>query len=174
MAPLSIKARSILFLFLVLFSQDVLSSSSSSAVEKTPTAYDILSDYNFPMGILPKGVLGYDLDPATGQFAAFFNATCSFSLEGSYQLRYRPTIRGHISKGRLAGLQGVSVKLLFMWVDIVEVSRSGDVLDFSVGIAGAGFPVDNFEESPQCGCGLKCGDRKQVINLRTNPFVSSS
>lgn len=65
------------------------------------------------------------------------------------------------------------MKLLFFWVDIIEVSRHGDSLDFSVGIAGAGFPIDNFEESPQCGCGLNCNDVK-IRKIRTNLLVSSS
>ncbi|KAJ4719410.1 Protein of unknown function, DUF538 [Melia azedarach] len=138
-----------------------------------PTAYEVLEDYNFPVGILPKGVLDYDLESSTGKFSAFFNGSCSFSLEGSYQLKYKSTIKGNISRGKLSSLEGVSVKLLFFWVDIIEVSRHGDSLDFSVGIAGAGFPIDNFEESPQCGCGLNCNDVK-IRKIRTNLLVSSS
>lgn len=69
----------------------------------------------------------------------------------------------------------MSVKVFFMWVDIVEVLRNGDDLEFSVGIAGAGFPIDNFEECPQCGCGLNCsGAKRKVSKIRSNPFVSSS
>ncbi|KAF2307275.1 hypothetical protein GH714_026017 [Hevea brasiliensis] len=122
--------------------------SSSSGIQQ-PSAYDILSDYSFPIGLLPKGVIGYDLDKTTGKFSAFLNGTCSFSLEGSYQIRYKSTIKGYISRGKLSSLEGVSVKLFFMWIDIIEVSRNRDDLEFSVGIAGAGFPVDNFEECPQ-------------------------
>lgn len=138
-----------------------------------PTAYEVLKSFNFPIGILPKGVIGYDLESSTGKFSAFFNGSCSFSLEGSYQLKYEPTIKGHITKGKLSNLQGVSVKVFFMWVDIVEVSRRGDELDFSVGIAGAGFPVDNFEVCPQCGCGLNCNG-ENIRKIRTNLLVSSS
>lgn len=137
------------------------------------TAYDIIGDYDFPVGILPKGITGYELDTSTGKFSAFWNGTCSFALEGSYRLRYQSTIHGFISRGRLTNLQGVSVKLWFLWVDIVEVSRNGDDLDFSVGIAGAGFPVDNFEISPQCGCGMNCGDNKKIHRIRSNPLLSS-
>ncbi|KAF8007270.1 LOW QUALITY PROTEIN: hypothetical protein BT93_K1312 [Corymbia citriodora subsp. variegata] len=99
----------------------------------------------------------------------------AFSLEGSYQLEYKSTIRGLISENRLKNLQGVKVKLWFVWVDIVEVSRQGDDLQFSVGIAGADFPIDNFEECPQCGCGLNCGDRGVgAITRRSHrPFVDS-
>ncbi|KDP23462.1 hypothetical protein JCGZ_23295 [Jatropha curcas] len=152
----------------------IFSSSKVTKSQNRPTPYEILSSYNLPVGLLPRGAIGYDLDSTTGKFSAFFNGTCSFSLEGSYQLRYKSTIKGYISRGKLASLGGVSVKLLFMWVDIVEVSRNGDDLQFSVGIAGAGFPIDNFEECPQCGCGLNCGDQRSVVpKFRSNRFVSS-
>lgn len=145
----SIKQNLILSLaiFFSLFTKSLASQIS---------VYQVLKDYDFPSGILPKGVANYDLDVSTGEFAAYFNGSCSFSLEGSYQLYYEPAIRGHISKGRLQSLKGVSVKLFWFWVNIVEVRRAGNDLEFSVGFAGAGFPVDNFEESPQCGCGLNC------------------
>jgi hypothetical protein len=156
---------------IILFASLSLASQSNLTTTK-PSAYEVIKEYNFPVGILPKGVLDYDLDPSTGTFSAYFGGSCSFSLEGSYQLKYKPTIKGYISKGKLATLEGVSVKLLFIWVDIVEVQRNGDSLGFSVGIAGADFPIDNFEECPQCGCGLNCGDG-QLKEVRTNPSVSS-
>ena len=132
-------------------------------ISDKPSVYEVLGGYELPGGLLPKGVIDYDLDLSTGKFTAYMNKSCSFSLEGSYQLSYKPVIRGYISKGKLESLAGVSVKLFWFWVDIVEVKRSGDDLDFSVGIAGAGFPIENFEESPQCGCGLNCNGVEQVI-----------
>ncbi|XVE89624.1 hypothetical protein DITRI_Ditri20bG0011000 [Diplodiscus trichospermus] len=152
-----------LFLFL-LISQSFASETISHETKKR-SAYDVLRDFNFPIGLLPKGVLDYDLDSSSGKFSAFLNGSCSFSLEGSYQLRYKNTIKGYISRGKLSSLEGVSVKLFFMWVNIVEVSRRGDELEFSVGIAGAGFPVDNFEECPQCGCGLDCNNHQQINGM---------
>ncbi|KAK3021069.1 hypothetical protein RJ639_047316 [Escallonia herrerae] len=137
------------------------------------SAYEILQSYDFPVGILPKGAKGYDLDDTTGKFRAYFNGACSFSLEGSYQLRYKSTISGSISKDRLTNLSGVSVKVLFLWLNIVEVVRNGDVLEFSVGIALAKFTIDNFDVSPQCGCGFNCNNIGQVTKLRRSAFVSS-
>ncbi|KAK8605150.1 hypothetical protein V6N13_082604 [Hibiscus sabdariffa] len=126
-----------------------------------PTAYEILRDFNFPSGLLPAGVTGYDLDPLSGKFSVFLNGTCTFTLEGAYKLRYKNTIDGYISKGRLARLEGISLKFLFFWVNVAQVVRKGDELEFSVGIAGAGFSMDNFEDSPQCECRfLKCGNQK--------------
>ncbi|KAK6260262.1 Protein of unknown function DUF538 - like 3 [Theobroma cacao] len=128
--------------------------------DDTPSAYEVLQGYNFPVGILPKGVVKYDLDESTGQFHAYLDGSCSFSLEGSYQLKYKSKISGYISNNRLRDLSGISVKILFLWLNIVEVTRDGDELEFSVGIASASFPIDNFYECPQCGCGLDCVNGK--------------
>lgn len=155
----------------LLISQSFVSETISIENDE-PTAYDLLKGFNFPIGLLPKGVIDYDLDASSGKFTVSLNGSCSFSLEGSYQLKYKDTVKGYISNGKISSLEGVSVKLFFMWVNIVEISRRGDDLEFSVGIAGADFPIDNFEECPQCGCGLDCINQ-QVRKIRKNPFVSS-
>lgn len=135
------------------------------------SAYEILQSYDFPVGLLPKGATGYDLDEKTGRFNAYFNKPCSFSLDGSYQLKYNSKISGYISKGKISKLSGISVKVLFMWLNIVEVARYGDDLEFSVGIVSADFPINNFDIIPQCGCGLNCNG--QLKTILTKPFVSS-
>ncbi|KAM5564076.1 uncharacterized protein ABKV19_018605 [Rosa sericea] len=98
----------------------ILSSFAYCEVGK-PSAYEVLQQYGFPIGILPIGVTGYELNTETGQFSAYLNGTCSFSVEDSYQLEYKSTITGVLSKDRLKDLKGVSVKLLFFWLSIVEV-----------------------------------------------------
>ncbi|CAN4091403.1 unnamed protein product [Withania somnifera] len=139
------------------------------------TAYDLLASYDFPVGILPKGVTGYDLDKSTGKFSVHLNRSCSFALEGSYQLRYKTTFGGYIAKDRLTSLYGVSVKILFFWLNIDEVVKHGDDLEFSVGIASASFPLDNFLICPQCGCGLNCNSNRNghIVKIRNSHFVSS-
>ncbi|MCD7460964.1 hypothetical protein HAX54_044914 [Datura stramonium] len=138
-----------------------------------PSAYEELQRYDFPVGILPKGVKDYELKTKTGEFSAYLNSTCSFRLENSYQLNYKPVIKGVISKGRLRKLSGVSVKVLLLWFNIVEVNRKGNNLEFSVGLASANFPIENFEECPQCGCGLDCVDEKDS-KIRQKLLVTSS
>ncbi|KAG2324387.1 hypothetical protein Bca52824_007115 [Brassica carinata] len=62
----------------------------------------------------------------------------------------------------------------FLWLNIVEVIRNGDELEFSVGITSANFVIEEFYESPQCGCGFDCdGLKSKTENLGRNPFVSS-
>ncbi|XP_057508862.1 uncharacterized protein At5g01610-like [Actinidia eriantha] len=145
----------------------------STAADEAPSVYQLLQQFDFPIGLLPKGATGYELNNATGDFEAYLgDGACSFSLEGSYELKYESTIKGKISKDKLTKLEGVSVKVVVMWMNIVEVQRRGDHLQFSVGIASANFPVVNFEECPQCGCGLKCDHGE--TNVKLNRFVSSS
>lgn len=131
----------------------------------TATAYDLLKSHNFPIGLLPKGVQNYSLNPTTGKFSLHLNGTCSFSLENSYQIKYESTISGYIDNDKLTDLSGISVKVLFFWLNIVQVDRSDDELVFSVGVALANFPVENFDVCPQCGCGLGCDF------VRSNRFV---
>ncbi|TYG56843.1 hypothetical protein ES288_D08G096200v1 [Gossypium darwinii] len=160
---------------LLLFLHTPLATSSPlNLTGDSLSPYEVLQGYNFPVGLLPQGVLKYDLDESTGRFHAYLEGSCSFSLEGSYQLKYKSTISGIISNNRLKNLSGISVKVLFLWLNIVEVVRDEDELEFSVGIASASFPIDNFYECPQCGCGLECVDSKgQVSKLRNKSSFSS-
>lgn len=153
-----------------LSSSSLLSSSSSSHAliqQNKLTAYDLLEEYGFPMGLLPKGAIGYTLNRETGQFSVYFEKTCSFTIE-SYTLSYKSTISGVISNNRLYKLKGISVKIVILWLSIVEVSRNGGDIDFSVGITSASFGAENFLECPQCGCGFDCDTK-----LRLNGDVSS-
>ncbi|CAN1186855.1 hypothetical protein LINPERPRIM_LOCUS11084, partial [Linum perenne] len=83
-------------------------------------------------------------------------------------------IGGYLSENRLTKLTGVSVKILFLWLNIVEVVRSGDDISFSVGIASASFPIENFYICSQCGCGIDCGGESVVSSKPgRRSFVSS-
>ncbi|XP_071738338.1 uncharacterized protein At5g01610-like [Rutidosis leptorrhynchoides] len=134
----------------------LIATSITNAAVNNLTVYEVIESYGFPKGILPIDVTGYELDESTGQFKAFFNGTCSFKLEGTYDLKYQSTISGVISNGKLKNLTGVSVKVFIFWLNIVEVYTTDSELGFSVGIASASFPIGNFEDCPQCGCGMDC------------------
>ncbi|XP_022155180.1 uncharacterized protein At5g01610-like [Momordica charantia] len=155
-------SKSMASLFLLLLFAFVSFSNPLVSAQKALTAYDILQQYGFPVGILPVGVTGYELDRVTGEFSLYLNQKCRFSIE-SYALEYKPTIKGVISQGRIRNLKGVTVKVLLLWLNIVEVVNDGYDLQFSVGIASANFPIDGFYESPQCGCGFDCGKAGKLV-----------
>lgn len=153
----------------------VLSLLSAASAADPPSVYDVLQSYGFPAGLLPQSVTGYELDPATGKFSVYLDGSCSFSVSG-YDLKYKSTITGTIAQNRITNLSGIQVKILFFWINIIEVTSDGDELELSVGIASANFPVDNFFECPQCGCGFDCvntGRRSGGIGLlrRVLPLV---
>ncbi|XP_059664310.1 uncharacterized protein At5g01610-like [Cornus florida] len=161
---------SFLFAFLIIFLTN-FQTPSTAGNDTSPTAYQVLEEYDFPVGLLPKGVQGYELNETTGEFSVYLNGTCSFSIDG-YKLKYKSTITGVISKDKLKSLEGISVKVLFFWINIVEVIRDGDELEFSVGIASADFPVSNFDESPECGCGFDCvNGKRENMKFDLNRFV---
>ncbi|XP_061351891.1 uncharacterized protein At5g01610-like [Gastrolobium bilobum] len=120
----------------------------STSAQNT-TAYDVLQQYNFPIGILPKDAVGYKLDNSTGKFEVYLNNTCSFKIQ-SHKLKYKSTISGDITEDKISNLDGVQTKVLFLWVKIRSVTRQDNELQFSVGVASAHFPVSNFNESPTC------------------------
>ncbi|CAI9098914.1 OLC1v1035646C1 [Oldenlandia corymbosa var. corymbosa] len=126
--------------------------------EDTPSVYEALAQYDFPVGLLPEGATGYDLNPSTGEFSAYLKGTCTFMLANTFHLKYESTMSGIITKDRLENLRGVHVKLVRLWLRIKEVRRDGDYLVFSVGFTTANFPVKDFSESPRCGCGFSCID----------------
>ncbi|GAU11235.1 hypothetical protein TSUD_342260 [Trifolium subterraneum] len=141
-----------------------LTLSHSSTQNQNLSVYEALQQYDFPVGILPQGATSYELNKNTGKFTVYFDGTCIFGIK-SYDLKYKSTIKGFISKGKLTKLKGISVKVELLWLKIVEVTRHGDDLQFSVGIASAKFGVDNFLEIPQCGCGFDCNSFSNDANL---------
>ncbi|KAK8630798.1 hypothetical protein V6N13_079573 [Hibiscus sabdariffa] len=150
-----------ILIFLTLIS--LPASSLAVANDERLSAYQALQRYDFPVGILPIGVIGYELKRETGEFSAYLSGTCNFPID-LYQLSYKSTIQGTISPGRITNLKGVSVKVLFFWLNIVEVIHDGDKMEFSVGLVSANFPIDNFYESPQCGCGFTCNHLNATVS----------
>ncbi|KAL1544957.1 hypothetical protein AAHA92_21740 [Salvia divinorum] len=144
-------------IIIIYLSAILLCVSAHKHPNKPNSPYEAMQQYKFPAGLLPEGVTSYTLNESSGEFSAHLNGSCSFTLENSYELQYKPVIKGLISQGWLKKLSGVSVKVVLLWLDVVEVKRNGASLEFSVGFKSADFPVENFEECPRCGCGFDCG-----------------
>ncbi|XP_066335178.1 uncharacterized protein [Miscanthus floridulus] len=148
-----------LALFLVAAAAGTTTTTATSVNSTTPTAYEMLERYEFPRGILPEGVQRYELRPDDGSFEVFLSGrsgSCEFRVGDRYLLRYDRRISGTAREGSIRALQGVSVKVLFVWLAITEVDRAGDQLGFLVGPLAASFPLENFAESPRCHCGFDC------------------
>ncbi|RVW97949.1 hypothetical protein CK203_021197 [Vitis vinifera] len=118
--------------------------NSSQLIQQLPKCVRGSSGVQLPNGLLPKGMKGYDLNSSTGEFSAYFNETCSFSVQGSYELKFSSTVTGYISKDTLSGLDGISVKFFLLTLNIVGIIRNGDNLVISAGVESAPFPIDNF------------------------------
>nr|XP_043638422.1 uncharacterized protein LOC122609445 [Erigeron canadensis] len=121
-----------------------------SNVDGQGTPYEVLESHNLPIGLLPKGALGYDLDPNSGQFS--FNLTKACNIHsGGFKIKYNPTITGVISTNNLDKLDGVRVKIALFWIKIEWVKRNQDNLEFKIGnFAKKSFPVSDFTSSPEC------------------------
>jgi len=115
----------------------------------TPSAYEMLERYNFPRGILPAGVQGYVLQP-DGAFEVYFQRPCEFLLARRWLVRYDASVSGSVAAGKLTALQGISVKVVFLWLGVAEVDRAGDKLSFYIGPVATSFPLGDFAESPRC------------------------
>lgn len=166
MSPMA--ALCLILFFLISF------STPSASVNNELTVYEALEEYDFPVGILPKGALSYELDESTGKFSVYLNSSCTFSID-SYELKYKSTITGVITKDKISSLSGIKVKVLFLWLSIVTVVRDDDEIEFSVGIGSADFAVSNFIESPTCGCGFDCVNvNGRRIKLNDHSLVSSA
>uniref|UniRef100_A0A0A9H1C3 Uncharacterized protein n=1 Tax=Arundo donax TaxID=35708 RepID=A0A0A9H1C3_ARUDO len=149
-----------LFLLLVFLA----AAGTASAASGNSTAYEMLELYDFPRGILPEGVQRYELQP-DGSFEVFLSSGsgCEFLVAGRYMLRYDRCIAGTARAGSIQALEGVSVKVLFVWLGITEVDRAGDQLSFLVGQLAASFPLSNFAESPRCRCGFDCANAVAAV-----------
>ncbi|GLJ10552.1 hypothetical protein SUGI_0130420 [Cryptomeria japonica] len=117
------------------------------------TAYRVLEEHGLPIGLLPSNVESYSLDSSDGSFVVNLDSSCSFQID-SYHLKYNKTFTGKIGLNSLNELDGISVKVLFFYLSINKVLREGDALVFYVGSFSASFPVSDFSECPQYGCGL--------------------
>ncbi|KAM7275678.1 hypothetical protein ACFE04_017544 [Oxalis oulophora] len=117
------------------------------------TAYEVLKQYNLPVGLLPRGVVSYTLDNSTNRFEVNFPATCSVKLQ-RYEVKFNSRVTGIISKDRVSRLNGIKVKdgwfLNLIWFGLDEIKHQHDHVVFSVGFMDRDFDMENFDESATC------------------------
>ncbi|KAL1550259.1 hypothetical protein AAHA92_18247 [Salvia divinorum] len=136
----------------------ILILSAALAAPVSETVYDILQYYRFPPGLVPQGVVTrYELNPNSGQFTLYLSTTCSFTAYG-YDVQLRTQITGRIKDEDIKGLHGVQVRMMNIWLDLVEVEmvEDGEEVEFSNSYTAVDMPVYYFHSIPQCGCGFDC------------------
>ncbi|CAK7334904.1 unnamed protein product [Dovyalis caffra] len=126
--------------------------SSQSEKQKPPTAAHIeLTNYGFPIGLLPASVKNYTLNQTSGIFSVDLVGTCKITLPpDNYLATYSKRVSGKIVQGQIAELDGIRVWAFFKWWSITGIRSSGDNLVFEVGVVTAKYPSNNFDESPLC------------------------
>ncbi|XP_035540360.1 uncharacterized protein LOC109000172 [Juglans regia] len=140
--------KCLIFSFYTLFLLLLLLPFSSQ--NPTP-AHSELTNYGFPIGLLPSSVLGYSVNTTTGDFSVDLGGSCKVTLPpDNYLATYSKKITGKIVAGRIADIDGIRVRAFFKWWSITGIRSSGDDLVFEVGMVTAKYPSKNFYESPAC------------------------
>jgi hypothetical protein len=143
----------LLLLFLMAVAAVLLTATSanrtSTILSGPPTAYNMLTKFGFPPGIIPQGVQGYDLRQ-DGSFEMHFAGECALHVVG-FKVRYSSRLAGNIGDRAIFGLEGVKVKIAFLWIRITEVTRAGGDIKVRLRTGGTmSYPVGDFSIIPQC------------------------
>lgn len=115
-----------------------------------PSVYDVLLDHGLPMGLLPKGVVDFEVDDE-GRFQVHLDQACNAKFES--ELHYDRNVSGTLSFGQIGSLSGISAQELFLWFPVkgirVDVPSSG-IIYFDVGVVYKQFSLSLFETPPDC------------------------
>ncbi|EOY09757.1 PREDICTED: uncharacterized protein LOC18599285 isoform X1 [Theobroma cacao] len=136
-------ALSLTFLFISLSFPTAQSSPSS--------IYDHLERNGLPMGLLPKGITEFSIDPETHRFQVNLTEPCNAKFEN--QLHYDFIISGVLSFGKIANLSGVTQQELFLWFPVISIrvdDPSSGLINFDVGVVDKQFSLSLFESPRDC------------------------
>ncbi|XP_047971282.1 uncharacterized protein LOC125214333 [Salvia hispanica] len=117
------------------------------------TFYDILSSHGLPIGIFPKGISEFSVDPTSGGFRLRLPSPSPCDTVFETRLRYECDITGSISYGRISNLTGVTAQELFLWLPVrgiqVDIPSSG-LIYFDVEVVSKQFSLSLFETLKDC------------------------
>ncbi|XP_021632000.1 uncharacterized protein LOC110629371 [Manihot esculenta] len=129
----------------------VLTAFFPFSAPSQPSIYDHLRQNGLPIGLLPKGITEFSLDPTTGHFQINLTQPCNAKFEN--QFHYDFNISGLLSYGKIGELSGVSQQELFLWFQVkgirVDVPSSG-LIYFDVGVVDKQFSLSLFENPLDC------------------------
>uniref|UniRef100_A0A0D9W5D7 Xylanase inhibitor C-terminal domain-containing protein n=1 Tax=Leersia perrieri TaxID=77586 RepID=A0A0D9W5D7_9ORYZ len=146
----------------LLFIAGILLPTSSSAAAAAgpydpPTVRDLMDRYGLPRALLPDTARRYLLHD-DGSFQLFLDDGC-VAEAGGYRVGYDIKLSGAVAPGRVTGLKGVRVRVLFAWVPVTGVEVAGGEVTISLGPLRKSFAAVGFKSSPRCISGAAGGDR---------------
>lgn len=157
----------------------LITQSSSSP----PSIYDALTANGLPIGLLPKGITNFTINPSTNEFNVHLNRSCNTKFETS--VRFDWNFAGVLSYGQISNMSGIAAKDLFLWFPVkgihVDVPNSG-IIYFDVGVVFKQFAVSSFEVPRDCtefdGDGDGMGsevvvlkDRNRVVEVCYSSYI---
>ncbi|XP_071711818.1 uncharacterized protein [Rutidosis leptorrhynchoides] len=129
----------------------ITQSSSSSSPLKSPSIYDALNANGLPIGLLPKGITNFTIDPSNQRFEVHLNRSCNTKFETS--VRFDWNFAGVLSYGKMSNMSGIAAQDLFLWFPVkgihVDIPTSG-LIYFDVGVVYKQFALSSFENPRDC------------------------
>ncbi|XP_030472987.1 uncharacterized protein At5g01610-like [Syzygium oleosum] len=115
---------------------------------KPPKALpDLLREHNLPPGLFPQNITCYELDASRSKLVVYMPSACEASFKDGSIVRYASRVKGTLSRGKLAGIEGMKTKVL-VWVKIAGVaveSHKSDKIWFTAGGVKKSRPRDAYE-----------------------------
>uniref|UniRef100_A0ACD5UB70 Uncharacterized protein n=1 Tax=Avena sativa TaxID=4498 RepID=A0ACD5UB70_AVESA len=133
----------------------LLASSTSTGPYDPPTVPELMDRFGLPRALLPTTARRYLLHD-DGSFELFLDDLCEVEV-GGYRVLYDIRLTGSVAAGAVTGLEGVRVRVLFVWVPVTGVEVGGGVVTLSVGPVKKSFPAVGFKTSPRCATAGSAG-----------------
>ncbi|KAL0402687.1 UNVERIFIED_CONTAM: hypothetical protein Slati_4298600 [Sesamum latifolium] len=139
------------FIFIFIFSFTPTTSADHNL--SAASFYDVLESHALPIGLFPKGISAFSIDPSTGRFLLHLVYSSPCKAEFETHVRYQCNITGTISFAKIANLSGVAAQELFLWLPVkgirVDVPSTG-LIYFDVGVVFKQFSLSFFETPKDC------------------------
>ncbi|XP_020580197.1 uncharacterized protein At5g01610 [Phalaenopsis equestris] len=97
---------------------------------------DLLREHNLPPGLFPRNIICYEFDESKSKLVVHLPSCCEVSFKDSSVLRYSTRIKALLSRGKLAGIEGMKTRVL-VWVKVSQISLESyksDKVCFTAGV----------------------------------------
>ncbi|GLT51861.1 hypothetical protein SLA2020_252380 [Shorea laevis] len=139
----------------------------------TPSSiYDHLQLNGLPIGLLPKGITDFSIDPQSHRFRVNLTQPCNAKFET--QLHYDFNVSGVLSYGKIDELSGVSQQELFLWFPVKGIrvdDPSSGLIHFDVGVVDKQFSLSLFESPRDCTAADRDpSEQSEIAQNQFEPF----